>query len=37
MAVRVYADDRDESDTCQAGTAGCCIDHAADRGSCEGW
>lgn len=34
---RHYATDRDETDACQAGTPGCAIDHAADRGACEGW
>lgn len=33
---RIIAD-RDESETCQAGTPGCCIDHSHDHGSCEGW
>ena len=33
-APRVFSD-RDETDTCEAGTAGCCIDHLADRGGCE--
>lgn len=35
--ARVVAWDREESDTCQAGTPGCCINHNADHGSCEGW
>lgn len=28
---------RAETDACQAGTTGCCIDHGADHGSCESW
>jgi hypothetical protein len=35
--TRVYATDRDEADSCQAGTPGCSIDHSADNGSCETW
>lgn len=34
---RAIDHDRAETDTCQAGTPGCCIDHRADTGSCEGW
>lgn len=36
-AERVIVADRDETDACEAGTPGCCIDHNADRGSCETW
>ena len=34
---RAVAWDRPEGDPCQAGTPGCAIDHAADRGGCETW
>jgi hypothetical protein len=33
---RIYSD-RAETDTCEAGTPGCCIDHRRDSGSCEGF
>jgi len=35
----VYADDRDEHDSCEAGTPGCSVDHthSAPDTSCEGW
>jgi hypothetical protein len=36
-AGRVVALDRDESESCQAGTPGCCIDHGQDEGTCETW
>jgi hypothetical protein len=29
--------DREESDSCQAGTIGCCIDHDGVKHSCETW
>ncbi len=34
-----YAEDRDESESCEAGTAGCSIDHtrSSHGTSCEGW
>lgn len=31
------AEDRDESEPCQAGTVGCCINHDGYDGSCETW
>lgn len=34
---RVYADDRGEDESCQAGTPGCAIDHATDEGGCATW
>lgn len=41
---QVLAADRDESDTCERGTPGCCVDHTASRaasprqeGGCETW
>ena len=34
---RVIAWDRDESDSCEAGTPGCPILHRDDRGGCETW
>lgn len=35
---RVIDWDRDESEPCQAGTPGCCIDHDSDKGGgCETW
>ena len=34
---RAYADDREETEPCEAGTPGCCINHNIDHGSCEGW
>jgi hypothetical protein len=34
---RVVAMDRKESEPCQAGTPGCCINHDEDHGSCETW
>jgi len=43
MNERIIATDRDETDACEAGTPGCCIDHTAerdagtDRDSCETW
>ncbi len=35
--LRVIARDRREDETCERLTAGCCIDHAKDAGSCETW
>jgi hypothetical protein len=29
MNERIIAKDRDETDTCEAGTPGCCINHIA--------
>lgn len=29
--------DREEHESCQANTPGCCIDHNRDHGSCECW
>jgi hypothetical protein len=34
---RVVAWSRAETDPCQAGTVGCCIDHELDQGDCETW
>ena len=35
---RIVAVDRDEHESCEAGTPGCCIDHSRDRhDSCETW
>lgn len=41
---RIYAEDRDESEACQASTPGCSIDHTAEilsgpstDSSCETW
>jgi hypothetical protein len=34
---RIYATNRPESEPCEAGTPGCCIDHNQDHGSCECW
>lgn len=34
---RIIAESRDENEYCEAGTQGCCINHAQDTGSCEGW
>src|SRR5688572_23143123 len=31
MNERIIATDRDETDACEAGTPGCCIDHTAER------
>lgn len=43
-APRIIATDRAESDACQAGTPGCCIDHSAElrrspveQSDCETW
>ena len=33
----VVAWDRTEADACQAGTPGCCVDHAACPHGCETW
>jgi hypothetical protein len=36
---RIVAHDRDEADTCERGTSGCSIAHAAEQveGTCETW
>lgn len=35
---RVIATNREESEPCEAGTPGCCIDHQRDaHDSCETW
>lgn len=36
---RIVASERDEQDSCEAGTPSCCIDHTAEttNGSCETW
>jgi hypothetical protein len=43
-AARIIAADRAETDECQAGTPGCCIDHSAElrrsaveQSPCETW
>jgi hypothetical protein len=35
----VYATERDESESCEASTPGCCVDHTQSPSgtSCEGW
>jgi hypothetical protein len=37
--VTAYAHDRDEADTCEAGTPGCSVSHTRSTGdvSCECW
>lgn len=36
--MRIYAEDREETEPCQKGTPGCSIDHDADDNeSCETW
>lgn len=37
IVERVVAHGRAESDPCECGTPGCCIDHGADAGGCETW
>lgn len=34
---RFVARSRRESDPCEVGTVGCCIDHSEDDGGCETW
>lgn len=36
-AARMIDGSRAETDPCQAGTVGCCIDHGEDRGGCQTW
>ena len=37
MTERVVDWDRPETEACQAGTPGCCINHNEDDGGCECW
>ena len=38
MNVYVTAEDRDETEPCQKGTPGCCVDHVVGTESdCEAW